>query len=262
MEVKEIPIAEIDISQFNTRKDLTAGTEDTSLDELASSIKEKGLLSPITVLQSKNGKFDLIAGQRRLLACKKIGMSTIPAIIRDDLSDTDATILSLVENVHRADMNPLDKARAYSTIYDKYKDYNRVAKETGVSVPTIKRYVSLLNLSESLQEKVSTSEGVAGIQTLATLAQTFSEEEQEEAYNEIGNFKQSIQVEILKRSEGNLEKLGELKERAMEGAFDVKACREGLCFDMPDELKIEIKKWLSGKQDYATFAKGVGKLEL
>ena len=97
-------------------------------------------------------------------------------------------------------------------------DVLRLARETGVSVPTIKRYVSLLDLSESLREKVTTSEAVAGIRTLSTLAQTFSKEEQEGAYQEIGNFEQSIQVEILKRSEGNLEKLGELKEKAMEGA--------------------------------------------
>ena len=145
MEIKEINLDDIDISEFNTRKDLGAGTEEASLDDLANSIREKGLLSPIMV-RKKNGKYDLVAGQRRFLACKKIGLQTIHSIIRDDLDDTDATIISLIENVQRADMNPLDKAKAYKIIYEKYKDYKKVAKETGVSVSTIKKYLTLLNL--------------------------------------------------------------------------------------------------------------------
>jgi ParB family chromosome partitioning protein len=199
MEIKEIEIGSIVISQFNTRKDLDAGTEDASLDELASSIQEKGLLSPITVVKREDDKFDLIAGQRRFLACRRLGMKTIPAIIREKLDDTDATILSLIENVHRADMNPMDKARAYKAIYDKYQNYERVAKETSVSTSTVRKYLSLLNLSPAIQEKVSTAEGVAGIESLYKLAQTFKPEEQEKVLQQIGGFKQNIQVEIMKR---------------------------------------------------------------
>lgn len=112
MDVKELELSSVNISQFNTRKDLDAGTEDASLEELASSIREKGLLNPITVIKRDDGKYDLIAGQRRFIACRRLGMRTIPAIIREKMDDTDATILSLIENIHRADMNPMDKARA------------------------------------------------------------------------------------------------------------------------------------------------------
>lgn len=245
MEVKEIKLGDIIVSQFNTRKDLQAGTEDTSLDDLARSIKEKGLLNPIMVRKNVDGKFELVAGQRRYLACSKLGWKTIPAIIRDNLDDTDATIISLVENVHRADMNPIDKARAYQKIYERYHDYDKVAKETGVSIPTVKRYLTLLNLAPSIQEKLTTAEGFSGISALSKLAETFSSpQQQEEAINQIGAFKQSIQVEIIKRSGGDLDKLAELKAQAMEGAFDTKMCREGLCFAMSDELKAEIKKLL------------------
>ena len=220
MEIKELSLDEIDISEFNTRKDLGAGTEEASLDDLANSISEKGLLNPIMVRKSKNGKYDLIAGQRRFLASKKIGLNTIPAIIRNELNDTDATIISLIENVQRADMNPLDKAKAYQIIYEKYNDYSKVAQETGVSVPTIKKYLTLLNLSSTLQDKLTTSDGPTGIGALSKLAETFSPSEQETAYNQIGGFKQSIQLEILKRSEGNLNQLVDLRSEAIEGAFD------------------------------------------
>ena len=94
MEIREINLADIKVSEFNTRKDLGAGTEDTSLDDLANSIQEKGLLNPIMVRKRENGKYDLIVGQRRFLACKKIDLKTIPSIIRDELNDTDATIIT------------------------------------------------------------------------------------------------------------------------------------------------------------------------
>ncbi len=262
MEVKEIALSSINISEFNTRKDLDAGTEDAGLEDLAVSIKEKGLLSPIMVMKRQGGKYDLIAGQRRFLACKKIGMKTIPAIIRENLDDTDATIISLVENVHRADMNPIDKARAYNSIHDKYQDYDRVARETGVSVSTIRRYLSLLSLAPSIQEKMTTSEGVAGISALSKLAETFSPDEQETVLKQIGGFKQNIQLEIIKRSGGDLAKVSELKIQAMEGAFDTVTCREGLCFNMPEELKIEVKKLLEGKQDAEAFKDKIKKLKL
>lgn len=253
MEVKEVELSSVVISQFNTRKDLDAGTEDASLDELASSIREKGLLNPITVVKREDGKYDLIAGQRRFIACRRAGMKTIPAIIREKMDDTDATILSLIENVHRADMNPIDKAKAYKIIYDKYGNYEQVAKETSVSVPTIKRYLSLLNLATSVQDKVSTSEGFAGIESLSKLAQTFKQEDHERVLQQIGAFKQNIQIEIMKRSEGDLGKVSELKQLALEGAFDTVMCKEGLCFEMPEQLKDEVKKFLTGKQTFQSF---------
>ena len=239
MEVKEIKTDLINISSFNTRKDLAAGTEDTSLDDLANSIKEKGLLNPIMVQRKDDGTYELIAGQRRFLACKNLGWETIPAIIREKMDDTDATILSLIENVHRADMSPIDKSRAYQKIWDKYKNPDKVASETGVSVSTIKKYITLLNLAPAIQEKLTTSEGPAGIGTLSKLAETFSShEDQEKVLEAIGGFKQTVQLEILKKSKGKLENILGLREEALEGAFDTVICH-GLddCNFIPEHLK-------------------------
>ncbi len=158
MEVKDLKLSAIKVSEFNTRKDLDAGSEDAGLEDLANSIKEKGLLNPIIVRMNNDGSYGLIAGQRRFLACQRLGWETIPSIVRDIASDTDATIISLIENVQRADMNPIDKARAYKKIFESYKDYNIVAKETGVSVSTLKKYTSLLNLAPSIQDKLTTAE--------------------------------------------------------------------------------------------------------
>jgi ParB family chromosome partitioning protein len=266
MEVKEISLDAINVSSLNTRKDLVAGTEDTSLDDLANSIKEKGLLTPIIVQKKDDDTYDLIVGQRRFLACKQLGWETIPAIIRDKMDDTDATILSLVENVHRADMSPIDKARAYQRIYEKYEDYDKVAGETGVSIPTIRKYLTLLNLAPSIQEKLTTSEGSAGIGALSKLAEKFSSpEEQEKVLEAIGGFKQSVQLEIIKQSEGQVESIPKLREEALEGAFDTKMCH-GIeeCTFIPENLKesiIELIKQSKNGNNKSTFKDLVRKLK-
>ncbi|MBI5001254.1 MAG: ParB/RepB/Spo0J family partition protein [Euryarchaeota archaeon] len=250
MEVKEIEMKYIRLSEYNTRKDLAAGTEDTGIEDLANSIREKGLLNPIIVRRKDDRNYELIAGQRHFLACQKLGWENIPAIIRDVTDDTDATIISLVENVHRADMNPIDKARAYQKIFEKYKDCNKVAKETGVSASTIRKYLTLLNLAPTIQEKLTTSDGPAGISALAKIAETFNPKQQEEVLDRIGGFKQQIQLEMIKRSDGDLDKLEELREQALEGAFDTRLCR-GLdhCQFIPEELIEPIKEAVKKFED-------------
>lgn len=265
MEVRDIKMADIRMSEFNIRKDLDAGTEDTGLENLADSIKDKGLLNPLIVRKHDDGTYELIAGQRRFLACQRLGWETIPAIIRDITDDTDATILSLIENVHRADLNPIDKARAYQKIYEKYKDYNTVAKETGVSVSTIRKYLTLLNLALSIQEKLTTAEGPAGIGTLSKIAETFAPGEQEEVLDRIGGFKQQIQFEMIKRSGGDVDKLEDLREQALEGAFNTHLCR-GLdeCPFIPPELLEPVKdaiKRLKEEGDKQSFKDIVKKLK-
>ena len=251
MEVKDISLNLINVSLLNTRKNLEAGTEDTSLADLALSIKEKGLLNPITVLEQENGRYDLIIGQRRFLACKQLGLKTIPAIVRGSMDDTDATILSLVENVHRADMSPIDKARAYNKIYQKYEEYASVARETGVSIATIKKYMLLLDLAPSIQESLTTSDGPAGIGTLSRLAQSFkSPEEQERVLEAISGFKQDIQLKILKQSEGNLSQISNLKEKALQGAFNTVICHGiGDCAFIPEKLREPVRRMIENSKN-------------
>ena len=114
----EIDLDRIRVSELNTRKDLQAGNEDADIEDLANSIRARGLINPVTVVPRSDGGYDLIAGQRRFLACKLLQMPTISAIVRENLNDNEAMVISLVENVQRADMNPIDKASAYQSLLD------------------------------------------------------------------------------------------------------------------------------------------------
>lgn len=247
MVVKEVPIEQIEVSEFNTRKDLTDGQQDSTIDDLARSIERQGLLSPITVFQKPDGSFSLIAGQRRLLACKRLGRTTVPAIVRDSMSEADATAISLVENVHRADMNPRDKAKAFKALLDRFGDAQNVSRETGVGTSTIRKYVQLLDLAPELQERLAAGEA-KNTEALARLAQKFSDpDEQVEIWDRVGGFTQDVQQEIIKRLDANLTNLDDVVAQAAEGAFDYHIVRNCPfdCPSVPEPLKSEVARIIS-----------------
>ena len=249
MEIRDIALDQIKVSAFNTRKDLSAGTEDTDIDDLANSIRDCGLLSPITVRMTSDGQYDLVAGQRRYLAFQRLGRNAIPAIIKDDLDDTGATVVSLVENVHRADMNPMDKAKAYQGIYIRYGDVERVAKETGVTSQTVRRYLPLLKLTQAIQDEVSTSDGVASVVTLSKLAEIFAPEDQKEVLDQIRGLNARSQLRIIQQSGGRISEVPDIKLQELEDTMNMVTCREGLCFSMPEAMKARVKEELSLKEN-------------
>lgn len=246
MTTTELTLESIRVSDFNARKDLDAGSEDAGIEDLAKSIREHGVLNPVIVRSAVDGTYDLIAGQRRLLACRELGLRTIPATIRDDLSDTDSTVVSLVENVQRADMNPIDKARAYDAIRTKSGSVRDVAKATGVTEPTVRKYLALLKLAPSIQNEVTTSNGPAGIGMLSKLAEAFPPKDQVKARRHLNGLSQSSQLEMLRASNGDLGALPRLREQILERDLHLRMCREGLCSRMPTEWKARVNELLSG----------------
>lgn len=246
MNFKEIPIEEIDVSQFNTRKNLADGQQDSTIDDLANSIEKQGLLSPITVFHKSNGRYAVVAGQRRLLACRKLGLNTISAIVREAMTDNDATAISLVENVHRADMNPRDKAIAFKALLEKFGDIGSVSQETGVGVSTIRKYIQLLDLNPELQDRLAAGEA-KNTQALANLAQRFEDSEKQlEVWNRIEGFNQNVQQQIIKNTDPDLENLPELVDQAAEGTFDYHVVRNCPfdCPTVPTPLKAEVENMI------------------
>jgi ParB family transcriptional regulator, chromosome partitioning protein len=220
----DIPLRRLVLSKLNVRKNLDAGQEDSGVEELAQSITKQGLLSPLIVRAMGDGDYEVISGQRRLLACQRINLDPVPCLVRDDLGDVDAQTVSLVENVHRADMHPLDKAHAIKALFDLHGSYDQVSKQTGWSVQTVKKYVQLLKLPDELQKMLSTSKGPIQVGTLARLASTFSGNDAVDVYDKIAGFTGKIQDEIIKRSDGDAGAVDALVIEAQEGAFDARRC--------------------------------------
>jgi hypothetical protein len=143
-------------------------------------------------------------------------------------------------------MHPIDKGKAFQNLYDIYGSYQKVSKASGLSTPTIKRYMALLKLAPSIQEKISTRDGPAGIGTLSVLAELFpNPEDQLIALELISGFNQKVQVQILKKSKGDLENLAGDRELALDGEFDIQRCR-GIaeCVFIPEEHRDQIGELL------------------
>jgi ParB-like chromosome segregation protein Spo0J len=158
------------------------------------------------------------------------------------MSDGEATAVSLVENIHRADMNPRDKAVAFKVLLDRLGSYQAVYKETGVGAPTIKKYIQLLDLAPELQEKLAAGEATATA-ALAKLAQTVKDATlQVQVFDKIGGFTQEVQTQILRNVGPDLENLDDLVDQAHEGVFDVKVIRNCPwdCTNIPAALKQQV----------------------
>lgn len=135
--------------------------DNDSLEELALSIKEKGVIQPIIVRKTKDG-FELIVGERRLRASKLAGLQTIPAIIKN-FSDEEAAQIALIENIQREDLNPLDEALAYKKLIENF-DYTQeeLAEKLGKNRATIANTLRLLNLPKKILELIKTNKITAG----------------------------------------------------------------------------------------------------
>ena len=104
-------------------------------------------------------RYELIAGERRLRACKEAGRKTIPAIVRDDLSDAECAELALLENVQRSNLSVIEEARGYKRLMVQFRmKEERIAKKVGKSVGTIQETIKLLQLPETVQGLIADQE--------------------------------------------------------------------------------------------------------
>ncbi len=145
--ILEIEISTIEINPFQPR---TNFNED-SLQELASSIKELGVIQPITVRKLDFNKYQLISGERRLRASALIGITTIPAYIRI-ANDNESLIMALVENIQRHDLDPIEIALSYQRLIDEIQlTQEQMSERVGKKRSTIANYLRLLKLDPIIQ---------------------------------------------------------------------------------------------------------------
>jgi ParB family chromosome partitioning protein len=151
---REIPLDQIDRNPFQTRSQVN----EEHLAELAASITANGVVQPILVRPQSNGRFQLIAGERRWRASKLAGKKTIPAILRQ-VSDEQAMEITIVENLQRADLNPMEQSRAFERLAREFHmTQEQMAQRTGKDRATVANFLRLLKLPSSVQTRVESGE--------------------------------------------------------------------------------------------------------
>jgi ParB family transcriptional regulator, chromosome partitioning protein len=151
---REIPLTDIDRNPYQTRTRF----DEAQLAELAASIAATGVVQPVLLRSLPNGRFQLIAGERRWLASKMAGKDTIPAILRQ-VSDEQAMEMTIVENLQRTDLNPMEQARAYDRLSREFKlTQEQMAQRTGKDRASVANFLRLLRLPAEVQGKVEAGE--------------------------------------------------------------------------------------------------------
>ena len=210
---------------MNVRADRWSESEDAGQSNLVSSIRDVGLLSPLLVRPAADGRYELIAGQRRLKACRSLGWTLAPCNVAE-LSDSEAMVASLAENFQRAEMSPIDRSDTFARLRGYFGTAEEVAKRVHLSVATVRRYRALENLAPAVRERVTTGEG---IEVLSELGRWFKQEHQEDGLEAVEGLKSGLQGWILRESDGDLQAILEIREQVLEDQLGLKVCHEGLC---------------------------------
>jgi len=154
-EIHELEISMLQSNPLQPRGIITP----SSLNELVESIREQGILEPLIVAQTPAG-YQIIAGERRWRAAKLLGLSKVPVVIKET-TPQGMLEMSIVENVQREDLNPIERALAYKRLIDEFGlGTNEVARKVGKSAPTISNTVRLLSLPDAIKDAL-----VAGVIT-------------------------------------------------------------------------------------------------
>ena len=144
-EFKIVQIKDIQKNPYQPRKEFS----EEKIQELAQSIKENGLIQPIIVRKSPVLGYDILAGERRYRASIVAGLSEVPVIVKQ-LSDQDMMLHSIIENLQRENLNPIEEAKAYQSLIDKGFTHTEIAEKMGKSRPYITNLVRLLGLPKHI----------------------------------------------------------------------------------------------------------------
>jgi len=156
--LRHLPIELLHASANNPRKHFA----DAELEDLAKSIREKGLLQPLVVRTRTDGEYEIVAGERRWRAAQRAGLHEIPVLVRE-FSDGEALEIALIENIQRSDLNPLEEARAYDLLLQQFNyTQQQLAQSVGKSRSHIANTLRLLNLPLSVRQQIEAGKLTAG----------------------------------------------------------------------------------------------------
>ncbi|WP_354409013.1 ParB/RepB/Spo0J family partition protein [Marinobacterium sp. MBR-111] len=147
-DLRQMPLDDIQRGRYQPRRDL----EPQALEELANSIRAQGVMQPIVVRPVAEGRYEIIAGERRWRAAQMAGLSTIPVIIRD-VPDEAAIAMALIENIQRENLNPIEEAIALHRLQTEFElTQQQVADAVGKSRSTITNLLRLMNLTDEVKK--------------------------------------------------------------------------------------------------------------
>ncbi len=155
---RRLPIELLKRNPYNPRRAFS----EVQLDELAQSIRDRGIIQPLIVRPAGNDNYEIVAGERRWRAAQRAGLHEVPVVVVE-VNDRDAFQLAIIENVQRADLNPIEEANAYQRLATEF-DYSQeeVAKTVGKSRPHVANTLRLLKLTRTVQELITTNKLDAG----------------------------------------------------------------------------------------------------
>lgn len=168
----EISIDLIDVNHLQPRKHFDEG----KLEDLTNSIRESGILQPLIVSPGVGGRYELIAGERRLRASRRVGLQVVPVVVRA-VSEDELLELALVENIQRDELNAIELALAFKQLQERFGySHEQVAKRVGKDRSTVTNHLRLLNLPDEVQEAVVSdlismghARSIAGLKTGAEM---------------------------------------------------------------------------------------------
>lgn len=229
--VKSIPLIQIGANPDQPRKEF----DPEQLNELANSIREKGVLQPILLRTVKNKSYlyEIVAGERRYRASKIAGLSEIPALVKD-LNDKNTMEIALIENVQRENLTPIEEANAYQNLIDSCNyTLDDISRLIGKSVSYIRNSTRLINLPQNIKDMVSNGEiSASHARTIVTA------ENPTEIANEIISKHLSVSDTALRVK--NIKKAGKNIRNATIKTFDENTIKK-IVSDIEKSLKIPVK---------------------
>jgi ParB family transcriptional regulator, chromosome partitioning protein len=144
-----VPIEQISPNPYQPRRTFN----DASIEELARSVREHGIIQPLVVTRTGDNKYRLIAGERRFRAAQKAGLKVVPVVVKETMTDSDVLQVALIENIQREDLNPIEEAYAYHQLHEEFGlTQEEISKRVGKERSTVANFLRLLRLPDPVKK--------------------------------------------------------------------------------------------------------------
>jgi len=151
----EIPVEQISPNPYQPRKSFN----EASIEELARSVREHGIVQPLVVTRLGDRKYRLIAGERRFRAAQRAGLDKVPVVIKEMTTDSDVLQIALIENIQREDLNPIEEAHAYHQLHEEFGlTQEEISKQVGKERSTIANFLRLMKLPEGVKKLLASGQ--------------------------------------------------------------------------------------------------------